>query len=273
MHGYPYTDSVDIPLSSRKIPVRISGGGQPILLLHGYPLDGRLWNRVVPLLSGKQLCIVPDLRGFGRSAEETKSFSMAELAKDCIQLLDVLQIRHRILVCGLSMGGYVAMQIAQLYPERVSCLVLTNTRANADDLAGAAIRRSIAQDALTQGVAKTVLPMLGKLLSIQTMANEPEVVGLVRDMMLETRASTIAWAQIAMAGREDFRLKMRDWKMPTVCIAGAEDAITPPDVLAQMANVIPNSIFHAVANSSHLTPLECPEEFAKIVVESIPRLC
>lgn len=265
MHGYPFKDIIQVEVGDRKIPVRIAGRGEPLMLLHGYPLNSRLWDRVVPLLYTQFLCIAPDLRGFGCSAEEPKSFSMSNLADDCIKILDALQIRQSIALCGLSMGGYVAMEVAQRYPERLARLILTNTRANADDLAGMATRRSAAARALTEGVPKVVLPMLSKLLCQHTIANQLEVVELVRSMMLETRASTIAWAQLGMASRADFQYKMRDWTMPVVCIAGAEDPITPPEVLEQISRALPNAQFHSVENSSHLTPLECPQEFAKII--------
>jgi 3-oxoadipate enol-lactonase len=265
MHGYPFKDIVQVAVGDRKISVRIAGRGIPLMLLHGYPLDSRLWDRVVPLLCTKFLCVAPDLRGFGCSAEEPKSFSMANLADDCIKILDAMQIRQSINLCGLSMGGYVAMEVAQRYPERLSRLILTNTRANADDSVGMAARRSAAALALTDGVPKVVLSMLSKLLSQHTIANQPEVVELVRSMMLETRASTIAWAQLGMAARANFQYKMRDWTMPVVCIAGAEDQITPSEVLEQMSRELPNAEFHSVGNASHLTPLECPQEFAKII--------
>jgi len=270
MHGYPYKDIVQVAVSNRKIPVRIAGRGTPLMLLHGYPLDGRLWDRVIPLLSSEYLCIAPDLRGFGRSHEEPKSFSIANLADDCISVLDSMQVRQPIALCGLSMGGYVAMEMAERYRERLARLIFTNTRANADDSSEMATRRSVAGLALAEGVSKAVLPMLVKLLSRQTISDQPDVVELVRCMMLETRASTVAWAQLAMAGRQDFRLKLREWKMPVVCIAGAEDPITPPDVLEKMSYGLSNSKFYVVANSSHLTPLECPHEFAKIMMESQP---
>ena len=265
MHGYPFKDKIQVPIGDRKIHVRIAGRGVPLMLLHGYPLDSRLWDRVVPLLCTNFLCIAPDLRGFGCSTEESKSFSMANLADDCIKILDAMQIRQSITLCGLSMGGYVAMEVAQRYPARLARLILTNTRANADDSAGMATRRSAAALALTEGVPQVVLPMLSKLLSQHTIANQPEVVELVRSMMLGTSASTIAWAQLGMAARVDFQRKMRDWTMPVVCIAGAEDPITPPDVLEQMSRELPNAQFHSVGNSAHLTPLECPQEFARII--------
>ncbi len=265
MHGYPFVDSINVSVSNRTIPIRLSGSGVPLLLLHGYPLDSRLWDRLVPLLATDHLCIAPDLRGFGRSVEERMSFSIADLADDCCELLDGLQIRRSVVVCGLSMGGYVAMKLAELHATRVASLILTNTRANADDASGASNRRASASLALSHGVAKAVLPMSDKLLSVQTCSNQPKVVELVRTMMLETRASTIAWAQLAMADREDFRVKLRAWQMPVVCVAGAEDTIAPPGVMAEMSAGIPNSELNIVPNSAHLTPLECPEEFAQIV--------
>lgn len=265
MHGYPFKDIVQVAVGDRKIPVRIAGRGVPLMLLHGYPLDSRLWDRVVPLLSTKFLCIAPDLRGFGCSAEETKSFSMASLADDCIKILDALQIRQSIALCGLSMGGYVAMEVAHRYPERLARLILTNTRVNADDVVGVKNRHSTAGLALKEGGSKAVLPMLGKLLSQHSMANQPEVVDIVKTMMLETRASTIAWAQMAMAERQDFSSESLNWTLPVDCVAGVDDTITPPSVLEQIATSMPNAKFHLIANSSHLTPLECPSEFAGIL--------
>ena len=265
MPDHSSVDNVVIPVSNRKIPIRISGEGQPILLLHGYPLDSRLWDKLVPLLSMDHLCISPDLRGFGQSDEESKSFSIADLADDCEKILGELQIRRPVVVCGLSMGGYVAMQFAERHATRLASVILTNTRANADDEAGAAARRTVAGVALTEGVAAVVLPMLAKMMSPQTMSHQIRVVELVRSMMLETPASTIAWAQLAMSVREDFRFRMRSWKIPVVCVAGTEDTIAPPEIMEQMARLAPKSEMHIVSNSAHLTPLECPEEFAQIV--------
>ena len=268
MHGYPYQDDIRVTVSNRNIPIRISGRGRPLLLLHGFPLDGRMWDRLVPLLSMDHLCIVPDLRGFGRSAEEDKSFSMANLADDCNGLLDALQVRQPVVVCGLSMGGYVAMQFADRYAMRIACLVLTNTRANADDPSLIANRLALSSIGLTNGVPKVVLPMLERLFSKHTASNQPQVVEWVRSMMLETRASTYAWAQLAMAARNDFRSKLPCWNMPVVCVAGAEDTMTSPADMRQMAEEFPNSEMHVLANSAHLTPLECPIAFAQIVLKA-----
>lgn len=268
MHGYPYCDIVNVAIPNRNIPVRISGSGIPVLLLHGYPLDSRMWDRLVPLLASDHLCIAPDLRGFGSSVEEAMSFSLSDLADDCSMLLSALQIRRPICVCGLSMGGYVAMQFVDRHPQQIAVVILTNTRANADDPMTVANRRATATRALVDGVPAAVLPMLDKLLSPSTQATQQQLVDLVRSMMLSTRSSTIAWAQLAMAVREDFLNKLHRWDMPVTCVAGREDTIVPLEAMRQMAAEFSGSELQIVENSAHLTPLECPNEFAKIVRKS-----
>jgi 3-oxoadipate enol-lactonase len=277
MHGHPYSEQISIPIfrspnsvdslsppTRRRIHIRIAGVGKPLLLLHGYPLDSRLWDRVIPLLADDFLCIAPDLRGFGNSAEETQSFTMSDLANDCNQLLDALQIRRSVTVCGLSMGGYVAMEFVNRYPERVANVILTNTRANADDTSAQRVRRGVAMKAIQAGAASVVLPMLSKLLCDQARQDQ-ELVSLVERMMLETRPSTIAWAQLAMSHRGEFRTVMTDWEVPVCCIGGEQDTIAPVDVVTHMSKLARRSELHLVSSSSHLTPLEQPEQFARIV--------
>ncbi len=272
MHGFPFSDLIDVDVLHRRIPTRISGRGLPILFLHGYPLDSRMWGPLVHLLASDYLCIAPDLRGFGRGPEQAMSFSMSQLADDCALLLDTLQIRQPVVVCGLSMGGYVAMQMAERHKHRIAAMILTNTRANADDPAAAKNRHAVALKALKEGGESVVLPMLNKLLSVHTQSHQPEVVELVRSMMLATCKSTIAWAQMAMAAREDFLARLSDWTMPVTCVAGSEDSIVPEQAMRQMAKELGGSELRVVANTAHMTPLECPAEFAEIVRKSTSTL-
>jgi len=251
-------------LTHRTIPFSTCGLGQPLLLLHGYPLDNRLWSSVMPLLAGSFFCIAPDFRGFGESSEETKSFSIADLADDCDSLLQGLGIRNQVFVCGLSMGGYVAMELIERHPALCSMAILTNTRCNSDEPAAALHRRSVANIALRDGAAEAVLPMLPKLLSQDTFTNSPVTVGVVKEMMTSTKASTIAWAQLAMTHRADFSSRMKSWTIPVVCIGGRDDTICPPTSLEQMSMAIPKATTFLVDNTAHLTPLEAPRTFASI---------
>jgi len=267
MEATPFDTRTSVSIQDRTIPVRIAGRGRPILLLHGFPLDNRMWDQLIPLLSSKLLCIAPDLRGFGQSAEERLSFSIADLADDCARLLNQLQVRQPCIICGLSMGGYVAMEFVERHPAQVARVILTNTRCNADDPLGIASRLAMGSKAIRDGVEPASSPMFAKLLSSETISQQPKLADLVRTMMQETKASTVAWAQLAMANRTDFFGKMRSWNLPADCIGGSEDSICPPETIQRMHATIPDSQMHIIHGSAHLTPLECPNAFADIVTQ------
>jgi 3-oxoadipate enol-lactonase len=261
-HGFPFRDQVSVTLGQRQIPLRIAGAGTPILFLHGFPLDSRMWEEATKRLANDFLCLAPDLRGFGNAQEEAKSFSMKDLAKDCRDLLVAKNIRMPVIVCGLSMGGYVAMQFAEDFPDLVSHLVLTNTRANADDEAGIQNRLQMAQKALTLGTKSAVGEMLKKMVCTFTEERNPALCDSVGHMAYSTHPSTIAWAQLGMCGRPSFFEKMERWRFPTLCIAGSADTVTPPSVVERIHQSIPGSRYVVVANSAHLTPMEQPDIFA-----------
>jgi 3-oxoadipate enol-lactonase len=261
-HGFPFRDQVLVDLGKRQIPLRIAGAGMPLLFLHGFPLDSRMWEVAIERLADEFMCLAPDLRGFGSAQEECTSFSLIDLARDCRDLLLAKDIRQPVVVCGLSMGGYVAMQFADDFPDLVSHLVLSNTRANADDEAGVHNRLKMAATALTQGTESAVGEMLKKLICAFTEENSPDLVACIHQMLLSTHPSTIAWAQLAMCERPSFFEKMKEWRSPTLCVAGAEDSITPPSVVERMQQAIPGSRYLEIANSAHLSPMEQPEVFA-----------
>lgn len=264
-----FDDRIRVKLRDRSVFTRIAGVGRPLLLLHGYPLDHRLWDATIPLLSQEYLCIAPDFRGFGNNAEEPYSFSLQDLARDCWELADCLQVRQPLLVCGLSMGGYVAMEFVDQLPERICGVILTNTRCNADDVNGQAARREIASRALREGVSSVVSSMLNKLFHASAQNRIPVAVKLVQQMMTDTPASTIAWAQLAMANRRDFTDLLSSWDMPVACVGGISDTICPPEIIDQMHRRLKHSQKYLLAESAHLTPLELPRAFAETVQQFV----
>lgn len=260
---------MDISSSSgacRRLRVRIAGGGTPILLLHGYPLDSRMWIPLIERIQDRFLCIAPDLRGFGESAEERFGFELADLASDAHALVQRIAAETAPIVCGLSMGGYVAMRYMAMFGDQVERVVLTNTRGNADDAEAQKIRRETASKALREGTEPTVAPMLQKLLSSRSFATRPDLVESIRGMMFSTRPSTVAWALMAMANRPDSMEELSRWPCPVLCIAGQEDPITPPDALQRIASRIDGAPYRIDPHSAHLTPMESPDWFAEQVV-------
>src|SRR5258708_7458939 len=129
-----------------------TGRGEPLVLLHAFPLDGRMWLAQKDELAGSVRVIVPDLRGFGRSAELAPAHSMGEYADDVAALLDTLGI-DRATIVGLSMGGYIALALARLHPHRLSRLGLADTRSLPDSVEGRAARDQNIALVKSEGVA------------------------------------------------------------------------------------------------------------------------
>ena len=126
------------------------GVGQPLLFLHAFPLNRSMWqSQVTVLLSkGGYRLVAPDWRGFGESESSGELTTMEVLADDVAALMDALGMQ-KALVCGLSLGGYVAFAFLRKYPERVSGLVLADTKPDADTEEGRGNREHIAQLALS----------------------------------------------------------------------------------------------------------------------------
>src|SRR6185369_8835312 len=116
------------------------GSGPVVLLLHGFPINGRMWSPVIPALSDAFRLIIPDLRGMGESeatAMTATTTSMGDYADDAAALLDHLKIHEPVVVVGLSMGGYVAFEFHRLHQSRVRALGLIDTRSEGDSPEGA----------------------------------------------------------------------------------------------------------------------------------------
>src|SRR4051812_39652217 len=109
-----------------------AGGVGPVVLIHGFPLVGAMWDDLVPALADRYHLIIPDLRGHGASPVPPGPYPMEDHARDIFALLDALGVERAAMV-GLSMGGYIAMQLLALAPERVSAAVLADTRGPGDD--------------------------------------------------------------------------------------------------------------------------------------------
>src|SRR5215216_41771 len=134
------------------------GTGSPLVLLHGYPLDHHLWDDVAPLLTDTFELILPDLRGFGESSTVDSFYAMEDFASDIAALLDQLEIQ-KTAIAGHSMGGYVALAFARLYPERVTGLGLVSTQVLADPPDRRDGRYKSAAEVADKGIASVVEAM------------------------------------------------------------------------------------------------------------------
>ncbi|MGH7631390.1 MAG: alpha/beta fold hydrolase [Gemmatimonadales bacterium] len=240
------------------LAVDVRGDGPAILFVHGYPLDRSIWAPQLEALDG--WCrIAPDLRGMGASDAPDLGYAMATYAEDLVALLNTLGV-ERAVVCGLSMGGYIAFELLRRWRERVSGLVLIDTRAEADSSEGRRAREAAAQQARELGAGAVADAMLPDMLAPGTRERDPALVERVRGMMASAPVAGIVGALAAMRDRQDSTplLPTLDG-VPTLVVTGAEDRIIPPDRARAMAARIPDARFAVIPAAGHLPPLEAPE--------------
>jgi 3-oxoadipate enol-lactonase len=231
---------------------------QALVFLHGYPLDHSMWSAQMAAFSARFRCIAPDLRGHGRSELgdiAADRHSLGQLADDAITLLNHLRISSAI-VCGLSMGGYVAFELWRRYSARISKLLLMDTRAPADSPEVKANRYKQADLVRAQGVAPLPDLMLPRLLAA---GSRPRHDDALRRMILGCPADGVIATLRALAERPDSTATLTSIAVPTLIVVGAEDAITPPADARMMRDGIAGAHLAEIPNAGHMAPLEQPE--------------
>ncbi|MGB3443910.1 MAG: alpha/beta fold hydrolase [Actinophytocola sp.] len=233
----------------------------PLVLLHAFPLDHRMWDGVRAGIAEHIELITPDQRGFGGTPLGDEEPDLATVATDVLDRLD----GRRVVLGGCSMGGYVAMAILREAPEQVAGLLLVSTRATADADAGRANRHAMASRIEEEGAGFVPDAVLPTLLGSETHDRRPEVADAVRTLVSEQDGATIAWAQRAMAARPDSSEVLRNSDVPTLIVRGEQDALIPPDEADALATLMPKAEVVVLAGAGHLPPLEAPEEFTGAV--------
>jgi pimeloyl-ACP methyl ester carboxylesterase len=249
-----------IPVGAVTLSCEVRGVGTTIVLLHGFPLDRRMWDAQIEMLARSFRVIAPDLRGFGQSqiepADVDSGVGMDHHATDVLAILNALGVTETVVLVGFSMGGYVAFQIALKHPTQVRGLILCDTRAVGDTEDAAAGRLKMANAVLNADSAEPALKaMLPKLLAPETHEQRPEVVAEVREMILRQTPGAIAAAQRGMARREDVRDELKKIRCPVLGIVGTADAISTPKEMREIIDALPDARLEEVAGG-HMTPIE-----------------
>lgn len=229
-------------------------GGVPVLFVHGYPLDRTLWRAQLEGITGHRL-LAPDLRGFGASPLAGGGTTMTRHADDLAALLDALGI-DRVVLAGLSMGGYVAFEFLRRHRDRVRGLVLMDTKAEADDEAGRAGRDAAIVKVAEEGAGAIAAGMAEKLFADGT---PPVVREALARQMAGTSVAGIMAALVAMRDRADSTALLPTLTgLPTLVIVGAEDQLTPPAAAERMVAALPDAQLVVVEGAGHVPPVERP---------------
>ncbi len=232
-----------------------SGRGDAVLLVHGFPLNHTIWLPQARALASRYRVILPDLRGHGRSEVPPGPYPMDLYADDLAALLDHLQV-ERVILGGLSMGGYIAFAFYRKYMHRLRALILADTRAGADAPEGRERREAMARLAEKEGAAAIAAQMLPNLLGPYARERRPALVARVQNMMARTNPTGIAGALRGMAQRPDATPLLPTIAVPTLILVGESDALTPPAEAERMAAAIPGARLTVIPQAGHLSPLE-----------------
>lgn len=230
---------------------------EPIVFVHGFPLDRSQWDQQLIFFPNRARCIAPDLRGHGPSAFDGPR-TIDDFADDVLALLDHLDVR-RATVCGLSMGGYIAFALWRKAPERFGRVVLADTKATPDTAEAREGRLKLAEAVLEKGSAHAAEVQMPKLVAPRNI-NSPAA-RKARSIIERTTPLSIAETLRALAARADSTPTLGTIHVPALVIVGALDALTPVTDAYYMRDRIPNCTLAVVQGAGHLSPMESPADF------------
>jgi pimeloyl-ACP methyl ester carboxylesterase len=251
------------------------GPGPVVVLLHGFPFNRSMWSAQLTGIGSIYRVIAPDLRGFGDTPvpEGESIYAMEEMADDVVELLDELNLPERVVLGGLSMGGYVALAAMAKYADRFRALLLIDTRAAADTPEAARNREALARVVEETGdVGQVVEGLVPRLFSPLTRERRPEFITPLVESMTKTSPLAVAAALRGMAARPDRTKELPGIKVPTLVVVGADDVICTPDEGRSMAAAIPKARIEVISDAGHVTPVENPGVFNATVLEFLNNL-
>lgn len=245
------------------------GQGPTVLFLHGFPLSLGMWDGQ-EVLSDRYRIVRFDARGHGGSSVGDAALTMERIADDAAVLIERLRLGP-VILAGCSMGGYAAFAFARKHPSLLRGLILVDTRAGADSPEARKGRGELAAKVMAEGAQPALDAFLPKLVGETTKATRADVIAKVKDMVLATPKQGISDALHGIAARPDSTPFLREIAVPTLVVCGEEDVITPRAEAEILQKGIKGAELAIIPKSGHLTPMETPEEFNRILAAFLAR--
>lgn len=230
-----------------------------VVLIHGFPFSSEMWGSQIEALKRSYRLIAFDLRGQGRSAAGDGQFPLEFLVDDLVALLDKLRV-ERAIFCGLSMGGYVSLRAIERNTDRVSGLILCDTKSEADTNEGKLARAATIKAINKDGVKNFARRFLKDAFSSASLSDS-RLVSAATKIISKNKPLGLRGTLLALAGRTDTTSFLPKIKVPTLILVGEADRITPPDFSQRMHSSIQDSELHLVANAGHLSNMENSKDF------------
>jgi len=232
----------------------------PVVFVHGFPFSCEMWSGQVTAVEHQYCALTYDVRGHGQSNVGDGQYTIELFVDDLIALIDDLKM-ERVVLVGLSMGGYIALRALERNPERVGAAVLCDTRSEADSNEVKLKRAAGIASVKKHGAATFAEQFVKGVFAAWTFEHKPELVDRIRRVIARMSPVAIAGTLLALAARTDTTESLSRIKVPAMILVGEQDAITPIDAARAMHQRIPKSELHIVPGAAHMSNLENPDVF------------
>lgn len=261
-----------IPLNGTTINYTERGlpNGLPVIFIHGFPFSHAMWEPQMLALPNDIRAIAYDVRGHGDSDVGDGHYMIEFFVDDLIALLDHLVIQRAVL-CGLSMGGYIALRAIERNPERVKGLILCDTRSEADTNEGKLKRAASVIAIKRDGVKTFAANFVRAVFAPATFQKNPAAIDRIRSIIEATSPIALCSTLIAMAARTDTTPSLPRIAVPTLIMVGEHDAITPPSASRAMSDHIAGAEMHIIPDAAHMSNLENPAVFNENLIAFLKR--
>lgn len=269
------TKGYDLKVNVNNIDLWYNDFGEgpiPIVFLHGFPFDKTMWQEQLDFLKTTHRVIACDIRGFGKSIDEESHLSMDLFANDLLLFIDKLGL-EKVILCGLSMGGYIALNAIKRFSNRFEALILCDTQCIADTYEVKVNRYKTITDIKEFGTSNFNEGFIKKVFHESSIINKPELVEQLRKVVFSNSDHIITQGLIALAEREETCSILDDISIPTLLICGREDMVTPLSESKFMNKNIKGSVLHVISNAGHVSNLEEPKKFNKHLRDFLNDFC
>jgi pimeloyl-ACP methyl ester carboxylesterase len=242
---------------------------QAIVFIHGFPYDQTLWDDVIAEFKDKYYCISYDIRGFGKSEINTAQFTMESYTQDLQSVILGLKLDKPI-ICGFSMGGYIALRANE--KENYRALILANTTTSSDDDKAKLKRAAGISNIDTKGVAPFLDGFFSVAFSEDFIKNEPQKIKKIKENIMRFNPMGIKAALLAMISRTDTTQSLEEIEIPVLLITSEDDKVIPKETMESMASKIKNATLVNLENSGHMSMIENPDGFKNAVRDFLQTL-
>lgn len=250
----------------------VGEGHLSIVFLHGFPFDKTMWQNQLDFFKTKYRVIACDVRGFGKSIDEESHLSMDLFANDLILFIDKLGL-EKVILCGLSMGGFIALNAINRFPSRFEALILCDTQCMSDSDDVKVKRYKTIEDIKEYGVANFNEGFIKNVFHEDSISKKPELVEQLRSVVFSNSQHIIINGLMALAERSETCSILNTISIPTLIICGREDIVTPLAESKFMSKHIKGSIIHIINNAGHVSNLEKPSIFNKLLRDFLTDFC